>query len=164
MQHTDQPVARIRAIVQAFSLTLDEGDSRVLATATAQLHRDGGVDMETDIALSGIADTVERNAKADLNLQAIEAAVYRHREEVREWLADPCYDLESQARADADIPHLRAFAHVALEAGSPNVANALYVLRLEKRVADLEKHRAEMADAMTHEAPEPMSFSPRLGG
>jgi len=163
MTHYSDPVNRIRNIVHAFSLAVGEQASRLLATAAAQQRRGGGIDMETDIALTDIGNSLERDAKADLNLHAIESAVYRHREEVSEWLRDPCYDLEGQAKSESDIPHLRAFAHIAMEAGSPNVANAIYVLRLEKRVATLE-HRAAMADAMTQDDADVSRPVPRLGG
>lgn len=163
MTTIEHPLPRLRTLAHAFSVEFSDSATRLMATAEAQYQRTGGIDMETEIGLAEIADAIERQAKTDLNVHAIESAVYRHREEVADWLRDPCYDLEGAAKIDADVPLLRAFAHVALEAGSPNVANAMYVLRLEKRVATLES-RAAMTDAMDHDEAEASRAFPRLGG
>lgn len=142
MNSTDHPLNRLRSLASAFSVDLAESATRVMATASAQFNRTGSMDMETEPSLSEIADAVERQAKAELNLHAIESVVYRHREEVAGWLRDPCYDLAGTTDNPADMRHLRAFAYIAEEAGSPNLANALYVLGLEKRVATLENRAA----------------------
>ena len=136
---------------------------RLVASAHAQFAQAGGLDIENEFAIAALQDEVERRGKTELNVSAIEATVYRHREDVMAWLEDTSYDLDGLAGDAEEARHLRAFSACSLESGSPNLVNALYVLRLEKRVAVLETKIAPLSKPVAEEEPQAAVTGFRLG-
>ncbi|QBY56030.1 hypothetical protein [Cupriavidus oxalaticus] len=149
MAHNEPSLARVRGVADAFGVELAPSEMALVADAHAQATRFGAVGMDTQLSVHALIEAVERRGKAEMNVHAIEGAVYRQRQAVEDWLADPCYDLHETTDSAADRQLLKTFAWVATEAGAPNLRNAMFVLQLERKVAVLETKVEGMADKPT---------------
>ncbi|MGN5477636.1 hypothetical protein ACTMU2_14105 [Cupriavidus basilensis] len=161
MAHNEPNLARVRSVADAYGVELAPGEMAPVADAHAQATRFGAVGMETQLSVHALIEAVERRGKAEMNLHAIESAVYRHRQAVEDWFGDPCYDLHESTDSASDRQLLKTFAWVATEAGAPNLRNAIFVLQLERKVAVLETKVQSMADAATDK--HMSGNAPRLG-
>lgn len=129
----------IRRTAADFDVTFSDKERQLVNQGLSQQKEFGGVDMELELQLAATLDAIEKRGKSEINIRRLTDTVTRHRTAVRDWLNDPCYDLyDSDAFSLAEKKDLRALQRIALDAGSSNVQQVIYVMRLEQRLAKVE--------------------------
>ena len=147
-------VEEIRRTAADFDVSFSGKERHLINQGLSQQKEFGGVDMELELQLVAAMDAIEKRGKSEINIRRLTETVTRHRTAVRDWFSDPCYDLyDNDEFSLVEKKDMRALQRIALDSGSTNVQQVVYVMRLEQRLARVELKLESLLKDVPEDAP-----------